>query len=258
MVFDEDIWWRPFRVVDGIRVFHVDLSPDARHEARAVAWLSKEELERRAKFIHVRAQRDYALCRAATRALLCDRLGCANHRLSFVYGDHGKPFAVVDGRPAPIGFNLSHSAPHGLIALASRGRIGVDVETRHTGRDFDGIAESVYGRHERRALAATSGDDKIRLFFRLWSMKEALIKALGTGFSLAPDRFEVPPAMIRDEDSGLFRFPHLPADAWRLEDLGETRFAAALAFDLPPGSRQAQADLHERPRKAPKLCRPAP
>ena len=250
----EDIWWRPFRVVEGIRIFHVDLSPDARREAGAVAWLSKEERERRARFIHVRAQRDYTLCRGAVRALLCDRLGCANDRLSFVFGDHGKPFAVVDGQPAPIGFNLSHSAPHGLIALASRGRIGVDVETRHTGRDFDGIAESVFGRYERRALAATSGDDKIRLFFRLWSMKEALIKALGTGFSLAPDRFEVPPAMVRDEDSGLFRFPHLPADAWRLEDLGETRFAAALAFDLPPESRQAQAALDERPRKAPKLC----
>ena len=35
----------------------------------------------------------------------------------------------------------------------------------------------------------------MHLFFRLWSMKEALIKALGSGFSLNPFGFEVPGPM---------------------------------------------------------------
>lgn len=234
MTAGSEAWWRPFRIVDGIRILHVDLAPDKERESGALVWLSAEEMERRARFLVDRARRDYTLCRAAARALLCDELSCANARLSFGFGEHGKPHALVDGRPVPVSFNISHSAPHALIALAPEGRIGVDVEMRRARRDIDGIAETVFGGDERRALASTSGDDKVRLFFRLWTMKEALIKALGTGFSLSPDRFELPPAMIRDMDSGVFSFPHLPADAWRLEDLGETRFAAALAYEAPP------------------------
>ena len=237
MMADEGSWWRPFRVVDGIRIFHVDLAPNAEHEARAAGWLSAEELERRSRFRIDRAWRDFTLCRAAVRMMLCDQLGCANARLSFGFGDHGKPFAIVDRQSAPVSFNVSHSAPHALIALASERRIGVDVEMREAGRDIDGIADSVFGERERGALASTRGDEKVRLFFRLWTMKEALIKALGTGFSLAPDRFEIPPAMICDVDSGAFRFPHLPADTWRLEGLADSRFAAALAYDVPAEDR---------------------
>lgn len=233
MTVDGEAWWRPFRIVDGIRIVHVDLAPDEERESGALAWLSAEEMERRARFLVDRARRDYTLCRAAVRTMLCDQLGCANDRLSFGFGEHGKPYALVNGRPAPVSFNISHSPPHALIALAPEGRIGVDVEMRSARRDIDGIAETVFGADERKALASMSGDGKVRLFYRLWTMKEALIKALGTGFSLAPDRFELPPAMVREIDSGVFRFPHLPADAWRLEDLGEVRFAAALAYEAP-------------------------
>ena len=73
------------------------------------------------------------------------------------------------------------------------------------------------------------------MFYRLWSLKEALIKALGTGFALNPARFEVPPAMLEGQQSAIFRFPHLPHDLYRLEDLGEPRFAAARAWRLATG-----------------------
>ena len=82
-------------------------------------------------------------------------------------------------------------------------------------------------------LGAAVGAQKVHLFFRLWSMKEALIKALGTGFSLNPSRFEVPEAILCGARSGDFGFPHSPASTWRLHDLGEPRFAAAVAYRLP-------------------------
>ena len=240
----ERTWWSPFRVVDGVapadrvRVIHVDLAPDADREAEAVRWLDPCEKERLRRFRIDRPRREFALCHAALRANLCHLLGCTNERLSFGFGEHGKPFALVAGQAAPTSFNLSHSAGHGLIAFASRGRpgkrIGVDAEVRRPDRDFDGIGERVFGVEERAALSAARGEDKVRLFYRLWALKEALIKALGTGFSLSPSRFEVPPAMIRETDSGVFRFPHLPADRWRLGYLNDVRFAAALAQEVDP------------------------
>ena len=227
----EHPWWGPFRSIGHIDVIHVDLEPDADSESRAVEWLDQDENARRRRFKVERPRREFALCRAALRINLCNLIGCANARLSFGTHEHGKPFAVVEGRAVPFSFNVSHSGAHGLIALASRGRLGVDAEVRRADRDFDGIAERVFGPEERAAVSDARGRDKVWLFYRLWAMKEALIKALGTGFTLDPSRFEIPSAMIHGENSGLFRFPHLPADAWRLECQDDARFAAALAWE---------------------------
>ena len=228
-------WWSPWREVEGAIILRVDLAPHAEREARALSLLDDEEGKRWRRFLSERARRDFALCRAALRASLCDRLGCENRVLSFGYGEHGKPFARIYGARARIGFNVSHSGRHGLIAIAAHDCLGVDVEERVAQRDLEGIGSLVYGPAERRLLAA-AGREKVHLFYRLWSMKEALIKAIGAGFSLSPSRFEIPEAMLRGDRSGLFRFPHAPESKWRLLDLGETRFAAALAYSVPSQS----------------------
>ena len=235
-------WWSPWRDADGVDIVHVDLMPDPDRETRAFALLDDQERARSRRFLSVRARRQFVLCRAALRVILSERLGCSNRQLSFGYLEHGKPFARVDGRRAAIGFNVSHSGGHGLIAIAESEWLGVDVEERVPSRDFEGIGSLVYGPTERQSLAHAKGNDKVHLFFRLWSMKEALIKALGTGFSLGPSRFEVPGPMLQGGRTSLFRFPHAPSDVWKLLDLGEPRFAAALAYRVPSQTPDARED----------------
>lgn len=223
--------------MEGATVFHVDLAPDADREARAFALLDDEEAARWHRFRAAAPRRRFALCRAALRVALAERLGCPERRLSFGYGEHGKPFAVVDGRPAAVGFNVSHGGRHGLIAVAARGWLGVDVEERVPGRDLAGIGGMIYGPTERRLLAEAGGSRALRLFYRIWTLKEALIKAAGTGLFLDPSGFEVPEPMLHGARSGVFRFPDAPSGDWSLVDLGECRFAAALAYRLPGRGR---------------------
>lgn len=225
-------WWHPFKVVGEVTVLHVDLAPTSAHEEAAFDWLDRNERNRWRQFRVDRPRRQFALCRAALRANLCERLACTNDQLAFGFRKHGKPFAIVDGLPSTASFNVSHSGKHGLIALAPSGQLGVDVEERMARHDLDGIGEMVFGLREQSALAELTGNGKIQLFFMLWTIKEALIKALGTGFSLDPSRFEVPSGMLHGTKSGTFRFPHAPRARWRIEDLGEPRFAAALAYEL--------------------------
>ena len=239
-------WWSPWREVDGVIILHVDLAPDAEREARAFDLLGDEERARWNRFLAVGARRQFVLCRAALRVVLSERLGCTNRALSFGYGEQGKPFATVDGQRADVGFNVSHSGGHGLVAIAPRDWLGVDVEERVANRDLEGIASLVYGPVERRLLAAATGCEKVHLFYRLWSLKEALIKALGAGFSLNPSKFEVPPAMLQGERASSFRFPDAPSSEWRLLDLGEPRFAAALAYELPPSDPATAAGWERR------------
>ena len=198
--------------------------------------LDNSEWERWRKFEHAGARRRFVLCRAALRAILCEELRCDNERLTFGELRHGKPFALVDGTPAQISFNVSHGGKHGLIAVAPKGRLGVDVEERVPRRELDGLVSSVLGPGEQGELASANGDRKLRQFYHLWTIKEALLKALGTGISLDMTGFEVPPALRQGAACATFRFPHMPDVRWRLEDLGNEDFAAAIAHEMGPDS----------------------
>ena len=227
-------WFRAFREIDDILIVHVDLTPHEDREAHAISWLDEKEQDRQRRYRYDRPRREFALCRAALRSILCSRLGCGNERLAFGASEHGKPFALVNGTEAPVSFNVSHSGKHGLIALAPQGRLGVDVEERVTRIDLDGMSEIVFGPGEQADFASVGGREKFDLFFTLWTLKEALIKALGTGFSLDPSRFEIPSPMRHGARKDIFRFPHMPNVGWRLEYLGNADFAAAIAHELNP------------------------
>ncbi len=138
-----------------------------------------------------------------------------------------------------------------MIALVPHGRLGVDVEERVSRKDFDELSEAVFGPHEQSALARVRGRDRVQLFFRLWTIKEALIKALGLGFTFDVSQFEVPPALHQGR-MGMFRFPQLPEVHWRVEYIGNESFSAAIAHELLPfqlsdqSSRRQNGDAPEK------------
>ena len=121
-----------------------------------------------------------------------------------------------------------------MIALAGHGRIGVDVEERRPCHDPDGAIRTAFAPAEQAELAAARGARKAELFFRLWTLKEALLKALGVGLSLDTSGFEVPLALRQGAPTSLFRFPHDPTVGWRLDNLSNADFAAAVAHELKP------------------------
>ena len=76
-------WWRPFRATEGVLVALVDLAEDSAREAAAYAWLDDEERERCERFAYSAARRQFLLCRAALRVILCEQLDCRNADLAF-------------------------------------------------------------------------------------------------------------------------------------------------------------------------------
>ena len=213
-------------------MLQVDLTPDGNREEAALKWLDGEEWERWSRYPYTGPQRQFLLCRAALRAILCERLGCENEDLAFPTTEQGKPWAVVAGEPAPVSFNVSHSGRHGLIAVAPRGRLGIDVEELAPRRNLDLLMDGMLGEEERGEIASLEGNVQLRSFFRIWTMKEALLKAQGRGLLEDATAFQVPRAMRRGARKGTVELPQLPGVTWQLEDLGGERFAAALAHDI--------------------------
>ncbi len=235
-------WWSPFLVYGDISVTKVDLSANAAREELADHWLDESERSRAGGYVP-EPRRHFVLCRAALRAIVGQELGCRNCDLSFGEGEYGKPFAKVNGRAVSVSFSVSHSGIHGLIALSRTGRLGVDVEQVVPKRHLNSLIEAVMGPDERRELDAMGEQERLRQFIRLWTCKEALVKALGTGFSTDVSSFQVPESIRHGGASGVFRFPHLPDLTWRLEAIEAEGFAAALASDLTSaGSDPADSD----------------
>lgn len=235
----EECWWRVCHQVGSATVVHVDLSPCALRERYAASRLNTGEQMYRHRFRSARRKREFSLCRAALRAIVCHRLGCLNRDLSFGLSRYGKPFALVEGTRAPVSFNLSHSGLHGLIAVASAGRIGVDVEERRTRPDLVGTVRTIMSPHETRMLVGPSNGETNYHLYRVWTLKEALAKALGLGFSLDLTRVSLPSAMLEGKRIGELRLPHAPSVRWRIEDLGNPQYAAALVLDLSQATAAA-------------------
>ena len=231
MTLPDVTWSKYFRSVGRTSIHHVDLSAADTCEVAALAWLDAPE-RRRADQQHTAGQRrEFALCRSALRWLLCRQLRCTNNQLAFASRPQGKPFAMVDGNDHPLGFNVSHSGKHGLVAVAEGGQLGVDVEERRQRADITAMAARMFAAEERETLARAPVDRRLSIFYRFWTMREAVVKALGSGLTLEPSAFTLPLALRRGADSGLVMLGGPPRTRWRVFDLGTAHFAAALSCD---------------------------
>lgn len=168
---------------------HVDLV----HTDRADAWaqqhayralLSKDEEARMARLVFDRDRRRFLLTRALVRTMLSRYAGVAPADWSFVANVHGRPEILERPRGVPdLRFNLSHT--DGLIACAvTIGRdVGVDVE--HIGRRLThDVAGRFFAPREVNDLQSRPAEERHKIFFDYWTLKEAYIKARGLGLAL--------------------------------------------------------------------------
>lgn len=102
-------------------------------------------------------------------------------------GAHGKPFAP---ELPELDFNLTHAGSEILLAFARRQPLGIDLE--HTARHFsiEGIARRFFAAAEADALERLPADARGTAFLRLWTHKEAVLKALGEGLSFGLERVQ--------------------------------------------------------------------
>lgn len=120
----------------------------------------------------------------AAHALLADSLQTYTQKrglsmpelpLQLSFGEAGKPFLTAHSE---ICFNLSHC--EGLaVCLVTDCACGVDAEPLRALRPR--VADRVCSEEERLAIAQSAHPDL--LFTRLWTLKEAYVKAIGIGIS---------------------------------------------------------------------------
>ncbi|MHC4713125.1 MAG: 4'-phosphopantetheinyl transferase family protein [Planctomycetota bacterium] len=181
--------------------------------------LSEDEARQASKFAFEADRDRFAAAHAALRVLASGYLS-----------------RILDGtRASRLRFNMSHSGDVILLAFALGREVGVDVERIQEDFPVDEVASRFFSPGELEALGEYEGPEKARAFYRIWSRKEAFVKALGGGLSIPLAGFEVS-AATGDKAALKSTAYDLPqAERWKLEDLdvgGE--YAAAVAYEGKP------------------------
>jgi 4'-phosphopantetheinyl transferase len=213
-----------------IRVFSLWLDLSPARVASLAARLSLDERSRADRFHFEQHRHRFVVGRGLLRGLLAACLGLDPQEVRFVYGRFGKPALAPDlAHRLPVSFNLAHSGPAGICALALDRDVGVDVEEIRPLREQDAIARRVFAPAEVRSLEERDESERLRWFFRIWARREALLKARGDGLGGSQRSFDVSAIAdgaggdVSEEGSG-------ETMAWSLRDLtAPPGFTAAVA-----------------------------
>jgi 4'-phosphopantetheinyl transferase len=235
--------WMPTRPIaplhDGeVQVWRLRVDLDGRNSAAAVAIadaVTADERERAARFRLEADRQRFLQGRLLLRTFLGHHLGIAPRDVMFVNGEFGKPEVRRPAYTDILRFNLAHSGDWLLFALARDRELGVDVEQHREMSDAVQIARRFFAPPEVAALEALDPALHHDTFFRVWTRKEAIVKATGQGISAGLDRFAV--SADAPDDVTLRGLDGDPLwDRWTIRGLEmPENYTAAVAFDRRDG-----------------------
>lgn len=139
-------------------------------------YLSIDERKRSEKFYFIDDRNTYILVHGLLRLILSKILKKDPKELIFYYEKNNKPGLVGD----PLFFNLTHTREAFAFAVSQYFYCGIDMESIKRNIEPNNIIEMVFSSNERKYLLKSSSKFQKR-FFKLWTRKEAFLKAIGIG-----------------------------------------------------------------------------
>jgi 4'-phosphopantetheinyl transferase len=166
------------------QVWVVDGDPCASAVMHASRHLTPDEVKRAFEFVFPQGRHMFTTVRAALRMILGWYAGCPPGEIRFAANEYGKPYVTGPPKACAVAFNVSHTGSYAAILIASTGPVGVDLERPRPGVSEIEIAARYFSPREHRWLMAQPVEKRTEQFYRLWVVKEAVIKAQGRGLSV--------------------------------------------------------------------------
>ena len=185
--------------------------------------LSDNEKARGRRFVTAALRHRFVAGRARVRSLLGEHLALDPRTLVFAENTFGKP-RLAD-HPSTH-FSLSHSGDQAVLAVSDYREMGIDIE-RVRPLDHLDLARRYFHPSEIAAIEGAGAlDEQLLAFFRVWTLTEAVVKAIGKGLSMPLDTFDVsiatsPPTMVVAPEGA-------PRSWWLHQTTGDYCFALAV------------------------------
>ncbi|XP_003385372.1 PREDICTED: L-aminoadipate-semialdehyde dehydrogenase-phosphopantetheinyl transferase-like [Amphimedon queenslandica] len=164
----------------------------------AMSLIQPEESERINQFVFKEDASLSLIGRLLLRAGTAKRTGATNNEINFDRTERGKPYLVEPSLGGcGLDLNVSHQGDYAVLAGEEGMRVGVDVMdcTRPRGiasldQFFTTMRRQFTEREWHQIRSPSSEEDKLKLFYRFWCLKESYIKATGIGLSHGLQRLE--------------------------------------------------------------------
>ncbi|WP_028403112.1 4'-phosphopantetheinyl transferase family protein [Ectobacillus panaciterrae] len=177
--------------------------------------LDKEERITYERYLVDQKKIEFYSGRLLLKKILGQMLEIQPKRVVFEKNQFGKlylhPKYVNEMKKGPIFFNLSHSKRIVTCVISSFDEAGIDVESI-TKNPLDVMPVVFVPQEQMLVEAEESFVKKVEAFYRVWTRKEAVMKAIGKGFSLPPLSFAVPVHGERIMDENYLYYTFHPMD----------------------------------------------
>jgi len=157
----------------------------------AESYVDEVSLERASRYAFEKDRNKLIIVQATLRFLLGKFLGKTPMEMIILRDDFGKPF-IKDNL---VHFSLAYSDTYAFMGFSPVNSIGVDIEAINKERVV--IDSPVLHDSEKEVIRGAK--DTIDAFYEYWCAKEALLKALGTGFT------EEKPPLLEQVSNGVFQ-----------------------------------------------------
>lgn len=201
----------------------------------ALNYLDETEMAAVARIKAERRLNEFVYARYFAKHYIAQKLNKPSPKsITFKKHDNGKLY--LDNNP--LYFNITHSGDYIAFAISTATDIGLDIEhpERRSNNLLD-IAERYFTTEEFTALKNANNESQTQLFFKIWTLKEAVLKATGLGIAAGLDSIDVlhkPTPCVQYCEINQRSYP-LAIDYWH-EPLGsENTFLsiAAISDTLP-------------------------
>ncbi|PWC53914.1 4'-phosphopantetheinyl transferase superfamily protein [Azospirillum sp. TSO22-1] len=170
-------------------------------EDEGLGLLDQSETARWHRFHRAETRRLFAAAHALLRTALSRYAAVDPRDWRFAAEEHGRPY--LTGPETGLSFNLTHADGLAACAVARGLPVGIDAERMDRRLDLDGIARVAFAESERAQVTAAPTERQNAVFFGVWTLKEAYIKARGLGLALPLKSFSVtvePPSITPSPD----------------------------------------------------------
>jgi len=191
-----------------------------------IALLSESEKIKADRFKFPQHQRRYQAVHGILRIILARYLNLDPIQLNFTHSDRGKPYLSHDCNPVNLQFNLSHSENRAIVGISRDRSIGVDLEKMRPMGNAMLLAERFFCPSEYTLLTQAIPEERDKLFFQLWTAKEAYLKATGEGISGGLNQVEIALNPLR-----FINFPDWYLQSFESNPDDECNYWAAIALE---------------------------
>ena len=159
----------------GVKLFKFKISDYLDMLPELKMLLNTSEIERAQRYYHQKDSNRFIVCRGLLKLILAKECGVDISRIELSKRSNKKPFLALYPE---LHFNVSHAENYAIIAVGKE-ELGVDVEYLSKDFNYSEILSTVFNESEINVILTAKNKNKT--FYKLWTRKEAIVKATGKG-----------------------------------------------------------------------------